>query len=329
MYNKQLSILRSVVTPNAIQELVNEWYGAVIGRIKSCKLLKAWGSNDIYLISTSDRKYIVKLYSIRSCWSFNKRHLLFELELPLYLQNQGIKVAIPVRNKDSKLITECIVPEYNKYLSLHIFIEPQQGDNELEETYVSLGKSLATFHIKSKNFSPKKSIDRNLNIDFLINQPLKRIRKLAHITSKELWLEIEQTAQHLYTSLEQLNFHNFKQTIIHGDVHCGNYVFSKEGIALIDFELCGYGKAVYDLAILYWDITLFKEKQIANRIWDSFIKGYQSINEIPKEEVDSIVTLAKVRHFFMIGSSYILYPEMTKFNTQNRILKDMSRFADL
>lgn len=265
-----MEILRSVVSSASLADFVSNSYE--IGSIISHKLLKACGSNDIYLLQTKKQAYLVKLFSKRLCWQFTKSHFLYELELQCFLKEQSIPVSVPLFNRHQELITEFPAPEYKKYLSIYSFINSSQEREKSYRKYFLLGQSLARLHKEGKKFTPNSSVQRILDINFLIQSPLKRLYKYANICSGELYKDLDILAGALQNELYNIQYSDFSESIIHGDIHCGNFVFSDNKAMLIDFELSGYGKTIYDLATLYWDIILFKKPQPAKSIWSHFLK---------------------------------------------------------
>ena len=291
--------------------------------LSSCKLIKACGSNDIYLLHANEKSYIAKIYSKRACWNFTKEHYLFELSFQHFLEKKGIQTAAPLKNNQTSIVSEFQSPEYKKFFSLHPFIKKDAKHQTTSKKYSNLGVSLAMLHKEGKKFTPPT--ERVLSIDFLIDAPLERIHSLENSLSLELHKKFDLLAQGIKKDLTEISFSSFDEGIIHGDMHCGNFLLSEKNIAILDFELCGYGKYIYDLSTLYWDIVLFKEEKDFSSIWNPFVKGYECTAHIKREEFQSIPTIAKARHFFMIGSSYILYPELAKFHTEKRLAQDLNK----
>ena len=44
--------------------------------------------------------------------------------------------------------------------------------------------------------------------------------------------------------------------LIHADLHLGNAVFEGDHVKLIDFDDCGTGPRLYDLAVALWELRL-------------------------------------------------------------------------
>jgi Ser/Thr protein kinase RdoA (MazF antagonist) len=66
--------------------------------------------------------------------------------------------------------------------------------------------------------------------------------------------------------------------LIHGDLHFGNVVFSTNGIHAIDFDDCGFGYWVYDIA------TTMRPWRFSSNwgtYWAAFQRGYARIAPLP------------------------------------------------
>lgn len=98
-------------------------------------MIKACGSNDIYEVSYKEIRYILKIYSKRACWRYNKNHYLFELNLQNFLQKNGIIVPSPLQNKKRELISEIQVPEYKKIMLFILILMENCGKLQLIISY--------------------------------------------------------------------------------------------------------------------------------------------------------------------------------------------------
>jgi Ser/Thr protein kinase RdoA (MazF antagonist) len=312
--NNEIKVLRSVIDPRTIAEIVSQNY--LFYNKLSCKLIKACGSNDIYEIKDGAKKYIVKLYSIRKCWPYTKDHYLFELELQKFLHENNISVPIPIKNLQNSLISELKTPEYKKYYAVYTYLDGKLWNRNTRdnERLTLLGKNLAILHNISKNFQPNMDYKRILDIDFLIDGSYSRIKKFANIGSKKLLNEIHNILTDVQNHVKIIDLAQLDFGIIHGDMHPGNHFYNRRDktISLFDFELCGYGYHIYDLATFKWGLLRSNSKNKKSN-WESFLNGYLSVNKLA--DVDSLVKFfIQVRQLFFFGSTFILYDETVQFN---------------
>jgi len=68
--------------------------------------------------------------------------------------------------------------------------------------------------------------------------------------------------------------------LIHGDLHQGNYFFHNGQVRAIDFDDCGYGYYLYDMAVTLSEVNWRKNTPELRK---GFLKGYHSIRELSSE----------------------------------------------
>lgn len=329
--DRDIKILRSIVSERSILDIVSRDYN--LKNVIECNLIKACGSNDIYELKTAQTRYILKLYSVRKCWNYNRDHYLFELNLQKFLSDQEILVPIPIVNRNNLLINEIKTPEYKKYYALYSYLDGKlwnhSAKNNDDRPYI-LGKALANLHIMAKNHTPNNHYIRILDLDFLVKKPYERIKHFASYTKhSRLFLnKVNEFVNQLECSLKQIDFYSLQYGIIHGDMHLFNHFYLKKNqkILFFDFELCGYGYYIYDLAVLKWSLLLHK-KRSADSIMKRILNGYLSVNSLLGKELDLINTFIKIRHLFILGSSIIEYPETPQFYNSNLCLEYLKRIV--
>jgi len=78
--------------------------------------------------------------------------------------------------------------------------------------------------------------------------------------------------------------------LIHGDLHQGNYFFHQGQVRAIDFDDCGYGHYLYDIAVTLSEVNWRKNTPELRK---SFLKGYRSIRDLSSEHesyLDTFIT---------------------------------------
>lgn len=78
--------------------------------------------------------------------------------------------------------------------------------------------------------------------------------------------------------------------LIHGDLHQENYLFHQGGVRAIDFDDCGYGYYVYDMAVTLSEVNWRKDTPALRK---SFLTGYRNIREfssVHEEHLDTFIT---------------------------------------
>jgi Ser/Thr protein kinase RdoA (MazF antagonist) len=81
--------------------------------------------------------------------------------------------------------------------------------------------------------------------------------------------------------------------MIHGDLHTANYLFDREGVGAIDFEDCGMGHHLYDLAVILDELLVrFPDREPDLRL--ALLRGYRAVRPLPAAHealLDSLIAM--------------------------------------
>lgn len=79
--------------------------------------------------------------------------------------------------------------------------------------------------------------------------------------------------------------------LIHADLHLGNALFHRGAVKLIDFDDCGTGPRLYDVAVALWELRDHQD-YLAYR--DALLSGYRSRRHVDVEHLDDFIALRQV-----------------------------------
>lgn len=85
--------------------------------------------------------------------------------------------------------------------------------------------------------------------------------------------------------------------LIHGDLHQENYLFHQGQVRAIDFDDCGYGHYLYDIAVTLSEVNWRNDTPELRK---SFLKGYRSIRELSSGHEGYLDTFINYRDLQMI-----------------------------
>jgi Ser/Thr protein kinase RdoA (MazF antagonist) len=85
--------------------------------------------------------------------------------------------------------------------------------------------------------------------------------------------------------------------LIHGDLHQGNYFFHQGQVRAIDFDDCGYGYYLYDIAVTLSEVNW---RDNTPELRKSFLKGYRSIRNLSSEHEGYLDTFITFRDLQLI-----------------------------
>lgn len=119
--------------------------------------------------------------------------------------------------------------------------------------------------------------------------------------------------------------------LIHRDIHPENIVFGGDGVAVIDFEGCGWGHYLYDLAV-----TLFRLEDHGNRgavLGEAFLEGYQRVRPMPESHrayLDMFVTLRVVNKIngILLREDPASHPHSADFLSGSPALERLAEYAE-
>ncbi len=163
---------------------------------------------------------------------------------------------------------------------------PEVNQENLQE----LAKALGTLH------------NLQLNQEYLRDHTLVGygLESLLFYVSQPLCPEDFKQAFHKVFSkinLEQLQQTKFESGVIHGDLYYDNSLFqNKRLVKIIDFEQSGIGEYILDLGISISGSCL-KGDDLDQKLIDDFVKSYESIRPLPKEEKEALETFIHIGLF--------------------------------
>ena len=79
--------------------------------------------------------------------------------------------------------------------------------------------------------------------------------------------------------------------LIHADLHLGNAVFHGGGVRLIDFDDCGHGPRIYELAVALWEL---RERQDYVAFRDALLDRYRTRRDIDTRHLDDFIAVRQI-----------------------------------
>lgn len=79
--------------------------------------------------------------------------------------------------------------------------------------------------------------------------------------------------------------------LIHADLHLGNAVFHRGTVKLIDFDDCGTGPRLYDLAVALWEL---RDRPDYPAFRDALLSGYGARRDLDAAHLDDYIALRQV-----------------------------------
>ena len=98
--------------------------------------------------------------------------------------------------------------------------------------------------------------------------------------------------------------------VIHADLHLGNSLFQNGEMAALDFDDCGWGYYLYDIAVPFSSSSFFHRKDF-QAMRDAVIQGYRRVRSLSDEHLAYIETFIALRYaammIWMMGNRHEIF----------------------
>ncbi len=279
------------------------------------------GFNDTYLITSGSKKSILRVYK---CNRRTRADIQTELELLLYLKDNGISVSVPLSDNQNKYIQTIAAPEGIRYAILFSYAEGEQIKKiTIEQAYL-LGVETGRIHqlTKSKEMgiaAEDYTIERQFRHTLQVLEPI-----LANYPKQYQYLfQLEQLFKETFAAIPQ---NELAVGICHGDLQSENFHITADNkFTFFDFDFFGTGYLIYDIGVFMW----YDHKNKPPEIMNSFLKGYESKRLLTATEHRLIPWFSTLRALFQMtlyctisdGKQLPLWPSQQVADFINKVEK--------
>ena len=288
---KHFPVTSSTLSAKALALFIIEQYG--LSRDTTCTLFRT-GINHTYFINDGSLKYALRLYSYK--WR-SELEVSEEINLLNSLKQQGIAVSYPIADAKGNFIQHIEAPEGKRYAVLFSYAEGQKVRIMDLSTCYTIGSLMASMH----NLTANCKIERiKYNSKSLLDLPYKYASEYFGTELPEMKFLNEQVE--LINDFFKESSSGMPTGIVHLDMWYDNMSVSGDKITLFDFDFCGNGWLVLDIA--YFCKQLFhieaNKSQYEIKI-QSFLKGYDTKRKLTKDELSMIPNVAAAVFIYYLG----------------------------
>lgn len=258
----------------------------------TCSFLRR-SFNDHYLVSTGKEQFILRVYLNDKNYIHSVEEIHFELDFLTYLHSRSVAVIAPISSKKNQKLSSITFEDETRYLTLFPFAKGKAIESELtKEQAVGLGEMIGELHRESKQFESGFSRYR-LDGKSLMEDPLNEIEKYTCLFGLGNLHFFRETSRILMEGIEHLPKDDQTYGLVHGDPNPSNFHFCKiNGFSLFDFDHCGYGYRIHDLAVVKLSYPV--------EIYQSVVEGYEGIRTLKGSEkvfIDNYADILSVKKF--------------------------------
>ncbi|HWI46661.1 MAG TPA: phosphotransferase [Rummeliibacillus sp.] len=284
-------------------------------------LLLDYSENSTYLIEDKDNqeKYILRV-------SRPNYHTKNEIEgeiawLQTLHEQSPIEVSLPIANDDGEYVQTCYADDQVYYCTLFTFLEGDTPDDQNESALIDqfeiLGSITAQIHHHIISQHEKYSNYNRLTWDYDAilgeNPKWARWQDGQGITTERLQL-FERVSKTIKSKLDEYGKLKEHFGLIHADLRLANLIIDGNQIKVIDFDDCGFGWYLYDLAS---SLSFIEHQPYVPDLIKAWINGYTKIRSLSEEDIDLIPSFIMMRRLQLISWIGSRNNETTKLFGEN------------
>jgi Ser/Thr protein kinase RdoA (MazF antagonist) len=251
------------------------------------------GLNDTYLVSVHDRQFALRLY--RSRWR-TREAVMGEVAALLHLGSKGLPVAMPVARSDGEMVTDVDAPEGPRWAVLFNWVKGSEPIYRNETHSRLYGRLAAQLHNAGDDL-PSSAARSPLDLNYLLERPLASLRP-AMKSRPLVAARFDALVDRVRTRVEGAKERLWDWGFCHGDLHCGNAHIDGEHLSLYDFDCCGPGWRLYDLATYRWAARL---RQFEDGAWKPFSEAYLEVRPAAASTLELVPLFVILRHIWLQG----------------------------
>ncbi|MAW70065.1 MAG: aminoglycoside phosphotransferase [Acidiferrobacteraceae bacterium] len=261
--------------------------------------------NQIYIVNDHDsgNRYVVRINSGRLAYH-NAEQIHSEMMwLDALSRDTDIIVPRVLAAKDGSWVQELSVPGKDKpgYAVAYSFLEGvEPPENELLSGFERLGTISAHMHAHATRWVPPEDFSRpTWTPEAILNNQLAwgDWREGVNIDAEALHL-LQRAETVIHRRLEDADVGSGNYGLIHADLRLANLLIHGATTAIIDFDDCGLGWYLFDLA---GALSFLEEREDVPDLINSWVRGYRKVAEIPADAEVMIPTLIMLRRIQLIG----------------------------
>ena len=108
----------------------------------------------------------------------------------------------------------------------------------------------------------------------------------------ELRSQFDRVASRAGRSMKQLGDGPGAVGLIHADLHLDNALFKRGDVRLIDFDDCGFGHRLYDIAVALWEL---RQRADYGSFRAALVAGYTQHRPLPSDQLEHLDLFIAVR----------------------------------
>lgn len=225
-------------------------------------------------------------------------NILSELQwLAAIHRDTNLVVPEPIMSIHQKLITTIEiegVPGARHVVVLRWVEGNPSTDNLTPGTMTKLGAFVGNLHLHAEGYNPPVGFDRK-QWDLagfsgeMLDVPVTKARR--GLSAMQLAI-LKDTANKIKAVTDELGRGSQAFGLIHANLHQQNVLFHQGEVRAIDFDMCGWGYYLYDLAVIL--SKLIREPNFP-KLKNALLDGYRQVRRLPRDQEALILPFIAAR----------------------------------
>ncbi|RSK55200.1 phosphotransferase enzyme family protein [Bacillus canaveralius] len=219
--------------------------------------------------------------------------------------HSSITVSLPIAGSNGDDVQVVDHEQNPYYCTLFTFLEgsapDENNENELIKQFEFLGEITAQLHEHSVNNRKNLTHLSRLTWDYETilgpNPKWGRWQDGLAITPERAKL-FSKVSEKIKERLDRFGKGPDRYGLIHSDLRLANLLVERDQIKVIDFDDCGFGWYLYDLAT---SLSFIEHKSYVHALIDAWLTGYRKIRSLTEEEELEIPTFIMMRRLQLIA----------------------------
>ena len=245
--------------------------------------------NTTFRLDCNQGRYLVRIHRAKTRTAVSSELAWLEV----LAHETTVPVQIPQRSLDGKMIVvgeQIGVPDpYPVTVLSWLDGEILPQNRRSPHHFYRLGQLVAKLHHHAQRWTPPFQLDRpsydSTSVFGDDDVTYKQLAKAVQNHLQTLHEQLQEVEQRLGKNPDQFG-------VIHSDLSFGNVLFTADEVLPIDFDDCGFGYYLYDLAVILagpWEKPGFQQRR------EALLQGYREICELPNDRLSLIPTFMAMR----------------------------------
>ncbi len=269
-------VTTSTVSARHLGLFIQEKYG--LSTATNCKLFRT-GINHSYIVSDKDQQFVFRVYSLD--WR-SELEISEEIRLLNLLKENNLPVSCPLPAMDGNCIQKIQAPEGLRYGVLFSYAQGKKVRSFSNETIFHIGQLIAGIHKVTAQVQLKRF---DYNAHTLAALPYQYASQHFPETNEEMRF-VKRAGEVIKYVFANAETDNLRNGVVHLDMWYDNmHINSETDITIFDFDFCGNGWLLHDVA--YFTMQLFHvepDQHAYKEKLKAFFEGYESITKLSAEE---------------------------------------------